>query len=86
MTGETEKNKPLLGGKVWWYNTAKQSFGYSPTQEWIQHQIDSSFKQGGFRLSWFLTGTAGGYRAGDERSLNSKDKGILKYVFVKHNE
>ncbi|CAF0882076.1 unnamed protein product [Didymodactylos carnosus] len=66
----TKKNQPVQFGNVYWYLTPKFSFGFSPTPNINQSIIDTEDEQGDKRLSWFLDGFSGGYRAGTKKKLN----------------
>jgi hypothetical protein len=70
LTHQTALNKPVQFGDVFWYNTAKNSFGFSPTKIITQGSADTNDKSSALRLSWHVDERSGGYRAGAATELN----------------
>ena len=71
---ETVINTPqLLNGTYWYYTLSttspnRGSIGFAPTSTITQNEADMT--AGGERLSWHLIADIGGYRIGDDSSLN----------------
>ena len=79
---ETPLNQPKLHENTWWYFTRSKSVGFSESQIINQFQADELDLQKNSRLSWHLTETIGGFRAGNLTYLND-DTTVLKYAFIK---
>ena len=55
---------------VWWYMLLGKSFGFSAVQNVDLNYADHLTDYGNQRLSWYITGSNGGFRAGQATSLN----------------
>jgi hypothetical protein len=84
---ETIINTPQLINGTYWYYTPGNSIGYSPTDVISQIPADTT-GCGGItqcasdptRLSWHLTGSAGGFRLGNAGWINSDADGGNLYL------
>ena len=84
---ETVINTPQLLNGTYWYYTPGSSIGYSPTDVISQIPADTT-GCGGItlcasapsRLSWHLTGNAGGFRLGNAGWINSDADGGNLYL------
>ena len=82
---ETVINTPqLLNGTYWYYTLStvvpnQGSIGFAPTSAITQEEADTN--AGGERLSWHLVAGIGGYRIGDDTSLNNSTA-YLKQVWT----
>jgi hypothetical protein len=73
LQNQTDTNKPVQYGHVYWYATPNQSFGFSPNSNITQNSADTQDSLAGHRLSWHLDKADGGYRVGSIRELNNSD-------------
>ena len=75
----TKRNMPHEDNGVYWYLTDNYSFGFAPNASIRQHKADSTL--GCDRLSWHLTSTNGGYRAGGDNIGQSSMSDWRKLVY-----
>ena len=83
ITTETEQEKPKQNGDAFWYFTPGYSIGFAPNSNIKQVKADPLEEEGDLRLSWHLTGSEGGWRAGRLLFLAESTE-VLKYAFIKH--
>lgn len=81
---QTTLNTPVLENGAFFYFTDTKSIGFAPNSTIAQTQADTSNQvpcdlgNGDLRLSWHLTGTVGGYRAGCNINPGSEPRAVYQ--------
>ena len=78
----TTVDVPHLVSGVWWYFTPSSSFGFAPTWEITQSPADTTTVGAANRLSWIMTGGAGGYRVGTLTNVSNANYRKQIYLLV----
>jgi hypothetical protein len=85
ILSQTARNTPTLHNGAYWYYTPNvggaRSIGFAPNTTILQFNVDVFDQSNNQRVSWYLTGTNGGWRLGSLTGLDQNshyNKVILK--------